>query len=203
MSATPVSICSNALLMLGDEPISDFDEGTDRARLAANNWESARDYVLRRHTWNCATKRVVLAPDATAPAFGFNAQFSLPPDCLRVLSVGEEGERPRYKVESRKVLMDGTSCKLLYIWRNTVPATWDTLLIQAMTAVMRAIFAYPVTQTGTMQQAMDAAVEPILRQARAVDGQEDPPDALDDSPLYDARFICGGGGASYPYRGSY
>ena len=33
---TPVTICSNALLMLGDNPIADFEEDNDRARLAAN-----------------------------------------------------------------------------------------------------------------------------------------------------------------------
>jgi hypothetical protein len=201
MSATPVSICSNALLMLGDEPISDFDEGTDRARLAANLWESWRDHVLRRHPWNCATKRVQLAPDATAPAFDFSAQFSLPSDFLRVQSVGYEGERPRYKVEGRKLLMDGTVLNLVYTWRNEVPATWDAMLIMAMTRVMRACFSYAITQSGSLEQLVESELVAVMRDARAVDGQEDPNEALDDSPLMAARFL---GSSGYnPYRGPY
>ncbi|OWQ92030.1 hypothetical protein CDN99_06640 [Roseateles aquatilis] len=193
MSATPVSICSNALLMLGDTTISSFDDGTDRSRLAANTWESARDYVLRSHPWNCATKRVILAPDAQAPAFGWNYQFQLPADWLRTISVGEEGERPGYKIEGRKILFDQKELKLLYLWRNEVPATWDTLLVHTMTLVMRAIFSYPITQSGGVEQLVESTLQPILRQARSVDGQEDPPDALDDCPLLQARFMGGGG----------
>ncbi len=201
MSATPVSICSNALLMLGDDPISSFNDGTDRALLAANTWESARDYVLRSHPWNCATKRVILAPDGTAPAFGWNYQFQLPADWLRVLAVGEEGERPRYAIEGRKILFDETQLKLTYLFRNEVPATWDALLVHAMTLVMRAIFSYPITQSGSIEQLVESTMAPLLRQARSVDGQEEPPQAMDDSPLMQSRFI-GGSGYS-PYRGGW
>lgn len=192
MSATPVSICSNALLTLGDDPISSFNDGTDRSRLAANTWETARDYVLRSHPWNCASKRVILAPDATPPDFGFNYQFQLPSDWLRVISVGEEGERPRYSVEGRKILFDENVLKLRYIWRNQVPATWDAFLVHCMTLVMRAIFSYPITQSGSIEQLVESTLAPLLRQARAVDGQEEPPDALDDDPLLRSRFISGG-----------
>src|SRR5262245_34886808 len=91
MVASVVNICSNALLSLGAQPINDLAEDSDRARLAANLWEPVRDYVLRRHTWNCAVKRVALAPDVAAPAFDYAFQFTLPPDFMRLLSVGESG----------------------------------------------------------------------------------------------------------------
>lgn len=195
---TAVQICSNALLMLGDAPIADFNEDTDKARLASNLFPSVRDFVLRRHPWNCAIKRVVLAPDATPPEYEFNQQFSLPGDFLRVLSIGEHGERPRYRIEGRKLLMDGNSLKLRYIWRNENPATWDAMLIWAMTMVMRGVFAYPVTDSGSLEQLIENILRDILRQARAVDGQEDEAEAMDDAPLFDARFI---GSGTSRYRG--
>lgn len=186
---TAVSICSNALLMLGDNPISSFDESNDRARLASNLWPTARDYVLRSHPWNCATKRVVLSPETTTPAFDWTQQFLLPGDCLRVLSVGLDGERPSYKVEGGKILMDDTICRLRYIWRNETPASWDSMLVWGMTVSMRAIFAYGIAQSATLEQVIDQALREVLRKARATDGQEDEADALDHSPLYEARFI--------------
>lgn len=36
-----VSICSNALLMLGAQPINDFSESNDRARLMSNLYDGA------------------------------------------------------------------------------------------------------------------------------------------------------------------
>lgn len=198
---TPVTICSNALLMLGDNPIADFDEDNDRARLASNLWPIARDAMLRRHVWNCAIKRVILAPLVTAPAFDYGYQFQLPGDWLRTLSIGEEGERPRYRIEGRVILMDENACRLRYVFRNENPATWDALLVECMTMVMRRLFAYPISQSGSLEQAIAGYVREALREARAVDGMEDEPEALDDSPLLAARFI-GASGASR-YRGGY
>ena len=186
---TPVSICSSALLMLGDNPINSFSDPTDRARMAAATWDQARDFVLRSHPWNCAVKRVTLAPTTTAPAFEWSYAFTLPGDCLRVLSVGLDGERPPYKVEGREILMMTNVCQLRYVWRNDNPATWDSMLVWGMTNVMRSIFAYGLTQSGSLEQLVQQVLQPLIRQAQAVDGSEDENEALDDSPLIAARYI--------------
>lgn len=187
-TATEVSICSNALLMLGDTPISSFDDDSDRARLASNIWPTARDYVLRRHPWNCAVSRVVLNPDEDAPDWDFAYQYTLPGDFLRVLSIGSDGERIPYRVEGRKILTDATPLRLRYIFRNDNPATWDALLVWGMTNVMRAVFAYGITQSTSLEQLVETVMRDVLRQARAVDGQEDDTEAMDDSPLMLARY---------------
>ncbi len=201
---TAVSICSNALVQLGDRPIASFEESatTDRARNAALLWPSVRDFVLRSHPWNCAVRREVLAPLADGsgnvlrPAFDFSYQFLLPSDYLRVIRVGCDGERPRYKVESiqqgRVILLDSPTCLLRFVFRNENVATWDTMLVWAMTEAMRAALAFPTTGSGSMEQMLTQALKEILRQARAVDGQEDDNDAFDDNPLIDARFAGGG-----------
>jgi len=197
MSTSAVSICSNALLMLGDNTIAAFDENSDRARLAANLWPQVRDYVLRSHPWNCAVKRVVLAPLAEVPAFDFGAQFQLPEDFLRLLSIGMEGERPRYKLESGRVLMEGNVCRLRYIWRNEEPSSYDSMLVHALTACMRSVFAYGITQSTSLEQLLQQVLKPILREARAVDATEEEHDPLDDAPLLDARFAGRGGYSRY------
>ena len=47
--ATPVSICSAALVMLGDKPIASLTESTDRARSVANVYPTERLAFLRAH----------------------------------------------------------------------------------------------------------------------------------------------------------
>lgn len=189
MTASAVSICSNALLMLGDNPINSFEDTGDRARLASNLWAPAMDYVLRSHPWNCAVQQVVLSPDADAPPFGFAYKFTLPGDWLRTLCVGEPGERPDFKIRAGKLHMHSNVCKLEYIFRNDNPATWDASLVWAMTTAMRAIFAYGISQSSSLEQVIDQALREVLRRARAADGQEETNEALDDNPLRDARFI--------------
>ena len=188
--ATGVSICSNALLMLGSQTINDFadEENLDRAKLCANLYPTVRDDMLRAHPWNCCIKRAVLAPDAVAPAFGYDYAFELPSDFSRVLEVGSSGQQIDYLVEGRSIQANTTVLELRYVFRNEVENTWDAHLVKLVTLAMAAAMAYPVTQSAAMQQTMEQKLETSLRRARAVDGQEDPPQTLGDERLYSARF---------------
>lgn len=188
MSATQVSICSNALLMLGSQTISAVNENTPRATLATNLYESTRDAVLRSHPWNCAMKRIVLAPDTVAPAFGYPAQFTLPNDFMRVVQVGDDDEDIDWKVESGKILAAGTALKLRYVFRNTIEASWDAMLVKAMELTMAAEMAYPITMSAAMRDSMQGELERYMKRCRAVDGQDDPAQQLGDERLLTARF---------------
>ena len=191
--ATGVSICSNALLMLGAQTINDFADQLNlgRAKLCANLYPTVRDDMLRSHPWNCAIKRAVLAPDAVAPAFGYTHSFELPADFMRVLEVGTNGSQIDYLVEGRTIQADTTVLELRYVFRNEVENTWDAHLVKLVTLAMAAALAYPVTQSSALQQSFEQKLEMTLKRARAVDGQEDPPQTLGDERLLRARF--GGG----------
>jgi len=186
--ATSVSICSNALLRLGAQTIASLSESNDRARLAANLYETVRDSTLRSHPWNCAVKRVVLAPDTDVPAFDFAAQFTLPSDWLKTLQVGQDGFEVDYRTESGKIMASGTSLALRYIWRNTVENTWDAMLIEAMELAMSAAMAYGITKSASMVEAAEGKLQQFMKRCRSTDGQDDPPDTLGDFPLMQARF---------------
>ncbi len=186
--ATGVSICSNALLMLGAQTINDFSDPLDRAKLSANLYPTVRDDLLREHPWNCTIKRALLAPDATPPAFGYTNQFQLPADCLRVLEAGTAGVQIDYLVEGRSVLANATSLELRYVYLNEVENTWDVKLVALLTVAMAAAMAYPITQSAAMQAGMEQKLAMAKKVARAIDGQEDPPQTLGDERLYASRF---------------
>lgn len=186
--ATSVSICSNALLILGAQPINDLAEDLDRARLAANLYPSVRDDMLRSHPWNCAVKRVVLSPDTAPPAYWWAYQFPLPPDWLRTLSVGEPWAESDYRAEGRMLLSNESVLKLRYVFRNEVESSWDAMLVHCMTLAMAAHMAYPITQSATLAQVQLESLEKALKRARATDGQDDPPETLGDFRLLNSRY---------------
>lgn len=188
MATSPVQICSNALLMLDQDTISNFSEGTNRATKAANLWPNSRDAVLRSHPWNCAIKRVSLAADIVAPAFGFSYQHSLPGDLLRVLEVGAEDEAPyTYRIEGKKLLCDDSPIPLRYVWKNEDVTTYDALLVHALEIYMAAVLAYPMTHSTSLRDALLNDYQAVIRAARGVDGQEEPHPQVGDSPLIAAR----------------
>lgn len=200
MATTAVSICSNALLLLGAQPINSFDEasgsttgGIDRARIAANLYPSFRDSLLRAHPWNCATKRVVLSPDSTAPAWGYAYRFTLPGDWLRTVQVGDDDSDIDFKSEGRYLLADESTLKLRYIFRNTNEATWDAALVALAEQGMAAAMAYPLTQSASLRDVQLGVYRDALKAARGIDGQDDPAQTLGGFELLNSRFSGGYG----------
>ncbi|MEG2434376.1 MAG: hypothetical protein RSB25_22310, partial [Acinetobacter sp.] len=67
MTTTKVSVCNEALSMLGAKTIQSFDDSTENARRCASIYDSTRKALLRMHPWSFAKKRTQLAPIATHP----------------------------------------------------------------------------------------------------------------------------------------
>lgn len=191
--ATAVSICSNALIMLGDDPISSFDDGDTpgglkRARIASNLWPTVRDALLRSHPWNCALKRVILSPETAAPAFGFAHQFALPGDWLRNHEInGVKADQVDFVVEERRLLMDDATCYLRYIYRNEDPESWDAMLVHCAELAMAVAMAYPITQSDGREDRLRSSLMEELRRARAVDGQDDSPQQFGSFEILTSR----------------
>ena len=186
--ANSVSICSNALQMLGAKPINDFNERTEHARLSASLYPDIRDDLLRAHPWNCATKRVILAPLADAPAFDFGYQFALPGDWLRTLQVGQKGQGLAYRSEGRNILANVTALPLVYIFRNVVEQEWSTNLVELMTLQMAAKMAYSVTKSSSVRESYRDEFARAFKVAKAIDGQDDPPEEFEEGTLLESRF---------------
>ncbi|MEC5164061.1 hypothetical protein [Janthinobacterium sp. CG_S6] len=186
--ATSVSICSNALVMLGGKPFASFDEPKDNVRTAAVLYASVRDDVLRLHSWNCATKRELLAPLVTPPVFDFTQQFSLPGDWIRTLQVGYEGDPIPYRSEGQRILASVTVLPLVYVYRNDIEATWSANLIHVVELAMAAKMAYSVTASASLRDSLRDEYARELKVAKAIDGQDDPPEEFMSGTFVESRF---------------
>jgi hypothetical protein len=174
--------------MLGGAPFSSFDEAKPHVRIAANLYPSVRDDVLRLHSWNCATDRVILAPLAAAPAFDFAHQFQLPGDWLRTLQVGYKGNPIPFRSERQRLLADVTALPLVYCFRNAVEGTWTTNLIHVVELAMAAKMAYAVTSSTSVRDSYRDEFARELKAAKAIDGQDDPPEEFESGTFAEARF---------------
>lgn len=178
-----ITVCSNALLMLGAHPISDYAEDNERARLCSNLYPTTRDSVLRAHSWNCAVKRMVFSPEVKPPAFGFAYSYTLPADFLRLLDINTT----YYQIEGGKLLCDIDELHIRYIWRNEDDTTWDSALFDVMVLRMAATMAYNITGSSALRDSYSQEAKIALMAAKAIDGQENPPEELEGSLLLEAR----------------
>jgi len=168
--ASVVDICNGALNQLGASTILTLTEDSKNARLCNARYTDVRDSVFRSHPWNCLQKRVELAKDSTAPAWGFANQYTLPSDCLRLLRILDYDSN--HKVEGRKILTDNSSMKILYVGRITDPNEYDELLRETLSAALAADIAFAVTSSNPLTQNMYRLFQDKLKEARFVDSTE-------------------------------
>jgi hypothetical protein len=194
--ASVVEICNSALNMLGANNITALSEDSKNARLLNQRYESVRDSVFRSHTWNCLIKRVELAADSDTPTHEYSYQYTLPADCIRVLKVGghhngsssdlDSGQK--FKIEGRKLLTDETTIYLIYIFKNTDPNEYDTLLIETIAARLASELCYAITASTSLAGQMYELYNQKLREARFVDATEGTADNIDSSSFINSRY---------------
>tara|TARA_R100000353_G_scaffold149288_1_gene107718 strand:+ start:54 stop:317 length:264 start_codon:yes stop_codon:yes gene_type:complete len=64
---TPLDICSRALILIGAEPISSFDDGTTEATVAVNMYEDVVQAALVNSRWRFATNQKIVNRLTDAP----------------------------------------------------------------------------------------------------------------------------------------
>ena len=185
--ASFVEIGSNALRLLGDDPITSLTEDSERARLVNAIYEEVRNEVTRAAMWNCAKDRQVLASLATTPAFGWSYYHQLPSTCLRVIDVLSGDIRIDHEVEGRKIMTDVSSVNLIFLKKISDPNDMDALFIGAYTAKLAAELAEPVTGSRSLAEQMWTLYDRKVREARTIDSQEGTVSNLDVQQLVDAR----------------
>jgi hypothetical protein len=168
--ASVVDICNGALNQLGASTILTLTEDSKNARLCNARYTQVRDSVFRSHPWNCLQKRQQLAADTDTPAWGFTQQYTIPADCLRILTILDYDSD--YKIEGRKILTDNSTMKILYISRVEDPNEYDELLRETLSAALAADIAYAVTSSNPTATNMYRLFQDKLKEARFVDSTE-------------------------------
>ncbi len=168
--ASTVEICNGALNQLGATTILSLTEDSKNARLCNQRYTQVRDSVFRSHPWNCLQKRIELAADTTAPAWGFSFAYTLPSDCLRLLRILDY--ESNYKVEGRKILSNTSTMKILYISRVTDANEYDESLRETLSAALGADIAFGITSNNQTAQNMYQLFQEKLKDARFVDSTE-------------------------------
>ena len=192
--ASVVEICNGSLNQLGATTILSLTEDSKNARLCNQRYSQVRDAVFRSHPWNCLQKRVELAADTDAPAWGFSFAYTLPADCLRLLRILDYDSN--YKVEGRKILSNTSSMKILYIGRITDPNEYDESLRETLSAALGADIAFAVTSNNQTATNMYNLFQDKLKDARFIDSTEGQnidqdlgmADQIDASTFINSRF---------------
>lgn len=98
-----------ALGYVGDSKVTEGSTDAKQYQICERYYTLARDEVLASHIWNEAKTRTIVMQSTTAPLFGYDYQFPLPSDCVRIVSIGTDKyvvDENGWEVEGSKILTD-------------------------------------------------------------------------------------------------
>jgi hypothetical protein len=195
MAATETTVCNQALSKLGAKRIIDLDEESPEARACRLHYAETRDEVLRHHRWNFSILRAELHQLSEPPLYGWEFQYQLPVDCLRVLDVNgwEIGSRPNaWEIEGRKLLMNEETARIRYIGRITDCNLFDAIFVEALALKLAAKLCLPINGSAEMTEQFlteyHKVVGSLARRTDAFEGRPSRRPAWMQSDLVTSRF---------------
>lgn len=204
MAQSDISLASQALLRLGAEAITAFDDGTAEADIAAALYPAIRDQMLCAYPWRFATYRRRLARlDADSPGDGageseYAAVFQLPAACLRALSLTPPwapaddadvlaGGGLSYRIRGDRVHCNADAVVMTFIARVDAPA-FPAYFAKALVDRLSAEFCLPVMENTARAELLHKLADTSFQIARTADAQSATPMSLNDYTLVRARF---------------
>ena len=162
MTYTNIGICSNALLKIGAEGITSFEDGTAEAEIAYSLYPLLPDYQYA---------------------------YLLPNDFLRVISAGS-GSRGRgieYRILENRLHTDAPDVTISYIFRPHESA-FPAFFCEALIARLAAEFCLPLTESTSRAELLGKLAEDAIAKARLTDAQQGSPRTFEDFSLMEARL---------------
>jgi hypothetical protein len=196
-----LSICSDALLMLGANPISSFNEGTDAANISDRLYADLRDQALMVYPWSFSFRKVRLAKLITTPTTEYKYEYQLPGDRLgsprAVFISSSPGQRPakEYRILQDKLLADYEDVFIDYQY-SVQEFEMPVYFVQLLKYMMAWHLSYPITdqdskaqywQSVTVGSAADNGRGGYMRTAMQMDSQGQPTNYIDDYALIAVR----------------
>lgn len=176
-----VLLSSQALVLLGAQPIASFTEGSTGAEIASILFDTTYESLLTETRWRFATKQQRLNKDIVPATEGLNS-FQLPPDVLYVIEANCD-----YEINQKKLLTNHTDVTINYVFSPEIDQL-PAYFVQALVLALAARFAVPISADLNKAQMYTQLTEQQLKKARYADSSSRTNSIIEDSPYTEARF---------------
>lgn len=169
-----IDICARALILIGAEPITSFDDGTTEALVAVNMYEDIARSNLCHTRWRFATEQSSLNKLTDVPTGRYDVAYQLPNNLLMLHAVTVNDMPIEYQVYGNKVFTNfNTTTEFVadYTYRAD-EVDWPSYFTIAVEYAMAAVFAGSVARDPNLIGMMEEKHEIAMRRAKSLDSQQ-------------------------------
>lgn len=183
---TDIDIASNALLLIGDEPISSFSDPGAGPTVAGNIYAETYRKLLAEHHWSFALKEQLLNRLSQQPndLTNYKYAYQIPPDLIRVWAVFPHSE---YTIVGSLLYSNENELLARYVYQIDETAL-PPHFTKALEYKLASEFAVSVTESVSRSEYFERKYLASMALARSVDSQNRPQVPIVDSPFVDVRL---------------
>ena len=178
--SSAVDIYNQALLMIGENPIVNFDstdDATNAQKVGAIMYGPIKEQVLRSYPWRSAYKQATLAQLADKPIDPqWDFAFAWPEDALRIVGLVSTTYPHRevitWEVQGRTILTRSQSSVVARYIYDVPEPQMDALLEEALAAKLAMDICYTFNASPERYGQLSNMFAAKLSEARTVDRQE-------------------------------
>lgn len=198
--ASQIDIVNWALDYLGENSITDINAATEPAERLLAAWAPVRDAALRARWWRFAIQRKSLAADSATPDWGYDLQYLIDGDVVRVIQVDQYFAAPvladfvgedssPYKIEGDKILTSiAAPLKVRWIVNSIDVGLWDPCFAKAMACDLAERLAPRFTASETIKARCKEDRRQALLEATRANALEQVPVHAGDNSWMASRF---------------
>ena len=171
---TPIDVCSRALILIGADPISSFDDGNNEALVSSNMYEDVARASLLNTRWRFSTNQAVLNRLSDAPTGRFDAAYQLPSGWLMTHVVTVNDTPIEYQTYGDKLFCNETATSELvldFTYRADEQG-WPSYFTIAVEYELASVFAVSLARDQNLAQAMSQQAATSMMRARNLDAQQ-------------------------------
>lgn len=179
--SSDIDIASNALVLIGDDPISALSESVAASNLYPNTYE----YVLSLHPWTFAMREQYLSRLSALPdrETGYRYAFQKPADMIRLWATLPTKD---YRMVGEFVYANSTTFFARYVYK-ALEATLPVHFVKCVEYKLAAEFSISVAEDDRKMQLYEAKFEKALGDAMTIDSQQHPYPRIRGNPIRRGR----------------
>lgn len=181
-----IDICSRALILIGAEPITSFDDNNNEALIASNVYEDIARSALVNSRWRFATNQMVLNRLTETPTGRYDAAYQLPTGWLMTHAVTVSDIPIEYQTYGNKIYCnESVTAEVVadYTYRAE-EYDWPSYFTLAVQYELASVFAFSLARDAQLAKMMSDQATIQMMRCRTLDSQQQTTRKLNTS-----RFI--------------
>jgi hypothetical protein len=184
--ASKIQLISNALILIGDLPITSLSGNTRGQTVANALYDNIVQNELSKFRWGFARKQAQLSLTSTTPiGTEWQSVYQLPSDMLTLIKVDPS---INYQILGDKVYCNYSGNLYCDYIANVAESGWPVYFSKMIEYALAMDFAPSIRDSASAMQLLANQYLNASRMARFTDSQQHPQTPIQDRPFINVRF---------------